>query len=601
MTTNAGAADSVLYRAARIADMRQRLATPSRAISEYCEFIVASAATLAYPELNDDLQRIEEAAVQLNTLVDHLLTGNLPQEYAREDDAEVERRLRHDLRTPINGILGYGEIVSEDIEDYGAESIKADLDNLLGETRQLLDQLDSIVNFTRQSDDVEAVATAGTSDKDSDTDRAMADLLGRISGDTTNETEDIVGSILVVDDIKTNRDLLNRRLSQDGHTVHTAVDGRDALKKLRENPVDLVLLDLMMPDLNGFEVLERMKADPELRSIPVIIISALEETDGAIKCIEKGAHDYLPKPFNPVMLRARIRSGLEGKKWTDAEREQRRFIQDAFSRFISTAVVDQLVSDPGKLKMGGERTQISCVFTDLADFTSLIETTEPTLVLPLLNEYLDGLCRIVLKFNGTIDKIVGDALHAFFGAPLKQPDHAQLSVNCAVALDEYARDFMRRPDAVALNFGATRIGVHTGVGVVGNFGGEAFFDYTAHGDVVNTAARMEGANKHLGTTVCVSKDTVDLCDGIDFRPVGDLLLKGKTRSVSAWQPHRTGEKFCPLLQYKHAYQLMSDSYEDAASQFALLHDLYPEDTLVEFHFNRLRNNIGGASVKLTDK
>ena len=160
---------------------------------------------------------------------------------------------------------------------------------------------------------------------------------------------------------------------------------------------------------------------------------------------------------------------------------------------------------------------------------------------------------------------------------------------------------MRRPDAVALNFGATRIGVHTGVGVVGNFGGEAFFDYTAHGDVVNTAARMEGANKHLGTTVCVSKDTVDLCDGIDFRPVGDLLLKGKTRSVSAWQPHRTGEKFCPLLQYKHAYQLMSDSYEDAASQFALLHDLYPEDTLVEFHFNRLRNNIGGESVKLTDK
>jgi len=302
-----------------------------------------------------------------------------------------------------------------------------------------------------------------------------------------------------------------------------------------------------------------------------------------------------------VLLRARIRSGLEGKKWTDAEREQRKFIQDAFSKFISTAVVDQLVEDPGKLKMGGERIQISCVFTDLADFTSLIETTEPTLVLPLLNEYLDGLGRIVLRFNGTIDKIVGDALHAFFGAPLKQPDHAQLAVNCAVSLDDYARAFMQRPDAVALKFGATRIGVHTGVGVVGNFGGEAFFDYTAHGDVINTAARMESVNKHLGTTLCISKETVDLCDGMEFRPVGELMLKGKSRPVSAWQPNRLEQNLCPLDLYHDAFQLMADNAADAVSEFCHLQALYPHDALVRFHGNRLSRGQQGVTVRLADK
>jgi len=160
---------------------------------------------------------------------------------------------------------------------------------------------------------------------------------------------------------------------------------------------------------------------------------------------------------------------------------------------------------------------------------------------------------------------------------------------------------MQRPDAVALNFGATRIGVHTGVGVVGNFGGEAFFDYTAHGDVINTAARMESVNKHLGTTVCISKDTVNLCSGIDFRPVGDLLLKGKSQSVSAWQPNRIEQGLSPLHLYNHAYQLMADNPDAAESEFARLHELYPEDMLVKFHFNRLSNNIGGVTVKLTDK
>ncbi len=592
------------YRAALLVDMRQRLATPARALGEYCELIATAATPLQHADLNTDLERISDASQHLNELVDRLLTGELPAEYRAMENEDIQRHLRHDLRTPINGILGFGEMILEDIEDYDAEIIKEDLEQLLSETRSLLQQLDSIVRFSRQpaGSDADVAGRSVLADgEQTEPDRALSDLLNKIGDGNANGNDEITGNILVVDDIKTNRDLLQRRLSQDGHTVLTAENGRKALATLGDNSVDLVLLDLMMPDLNGFEVLERMKADPEQRNIPVIIISALEETDGAIRCIEQGAHDYLPKPFNPVLLRARIRSGLASKQWTDEEREQRKFIQDAFSRFISRTVVSQLIEDPSKLTLGGERTEITCVFTDLADFTSLIETSDPTKVLPLLNEYLDGMCKIVLEHHGTIDKIVGDALHAFFGAPLKQPDHAQMAVKCAVALDAYAHEFKDRDDARALKFGVTRIGVHTGIGVVGNFGGDAFFDYTAHGDVVNTAARMESVNKHLGTTVCVSQDTVSLCSGIQFRPVGELLLKGKSRTVRAWMPPGKMAQTAPLADYLTAYQLMCDNQPDAAREFENLHKQCPTDALALLHYKRLKNGAVGARITPGEK
>ena len=393
--------------------------------------------------------------------------------------------------------------------------------------------------------------------------------------------------------------MLARRLGADGHLVTVAAGGEQALEILGAQEFDLVLLDLMMPGLSGFDVLQRLKENSDLRDIPVIMISALDETDSVIRCIEAGADDYLPKPFNPILLKARIKSGLEKKQWSDSERQQRRFIREAFARFISPAVVDRLVSDPSRLSLGGERVELTCIFTDLAGFTSLIENLEPPVVLPLLNKYLDGLCRIVLEHDGTIDKIVGDALHAFFGAPVEQQDHPQRAMSCALALAEFAEEFVTQEHAVSLGFGHTRIGVHTGVAVVGNFGGESFFDYTAHGDVVNSAARLETANKGLGTRTCVSAATASRCPEIRFRPVGKLLLKGKAQEIEAFEPFPENDsKRAPADAYDSAFALLRSGDARALTEFAALLEAYPEDPLTAFHAKRLSAGEGGVVVIL---
>ena len=516
-------------RQALLVNLRQQLLTPADALVGYGELLHEQVKESGLKEMLADLDRILSAARDLRGIVDELMDESVAQKIFDTDDLHhAERKLRHDLRTPINAVKGYSEMLLEDLEDLedpAEENIREDFSKLLDETNRLLSDLDTIVKLSQGAADIEG-----------DEEATMSQLIESIEHVDESTLRQETGYILVVDDIEANRDLLSRRLLRDGHRVATASDGSQALLMLEQEEFDLVLLDLMMPGINGFEVLKRIKADAAMRNVPVIMVSALNETDSVVRCLEAGAHDYLLKPFNPILLKARIGSGLESKQWSDDERRQREYIRQAFSRFISPAVVDQLVSDPSKLALGGERLNITCVFTDLAGFTSLIEGSEPKIVLPLLNRYLDGLCRVFLEHHGTIDKIVGDALHGFFGAPLEQPDHPARAMRCVLDLDDYARAFMREEDAAALGFGVTRIGVHTGSAVVGNFGGDAFFDYTAHGDVINTAARMESVNKHLGTTICVSADTAGQCADIPFRPIGHLLLKGKSQSVEAFEP-----------------------------------------------------------------
>ncbi len=246
--------------------------------------------------------------------------------------------------------------------------------------------------------------------------------------------------------------------------------------------------------------------------------------------------------------------------------------------------------------------EITCVFTDLAGFTSLMEGADLDQGLPVLNDYLDGMCRIVRQHKGTIDKIVGDALHVFFGAPLAQPDHAQRAVTAALAMDNYARCFVTSDAAQAVSFGGTRIGVHTGSAVVGNFGGEAFFDYTAHGDTVNTAARMESVNRHFGTSICVTGATVEHCDDISFRPMASLRLKGKTQHVKAFEA-LIPDQLDPALQsaYLSAYKKMASGDPQAQTAFEALKQQYPEDPLTCFHVERLAAGSHGEEIIMTKK
>jgi len=587
--------DEKRIKQASLSDIRQRLLTPVTAIVGYSELLYDEASEKNLAEILPDLDRVLGAARQLFNMVDTLLNADANHDYCQDTEA-VQRELRHNLRTPINGIKGFAELLLEDLDDTGGSSLRPDFTRLLSGVNTLLLDLDRIVNFNRTVINDELETDNGTQANSS-----MVALVKSIRPVQTNPLppED-TGYILVVDDIEANRELLSRRLCRDGHRVAMASGGRQALKMLSEEKFDLVLLDLMMPGINGFQVLDHMKDDPELKTLPVIMVSAFDDTDSVIRCIEAGADDYLPKPVNPVLLRARIKSGLEKKQLQDEDRQQKKFIRQAFSRYISPAVVDQLVEDPSRLSLGGERFEITCVFTDLAGFTSLIEKKDPAKVLPLLNNYLDGMCKIVRDHEGTIDKIVGDALHVFFGAPLQSVDHAQRATECAISMDAYARQFKDSPAARENDFGGTRIGVHTGPAVVGNFGGESFFDYTAHGDTVNIAARLESVNRHFGTNICVSGKTVEQCPDNSFRPIGTLVLKGKTKSVDAFEPV-DDKKSKSASKYLKAFELMRNKDSNAVAAFRDISRSYPEDALIAFHTERLAKNNLGSRILLAEK
>ena len=581
----------------KLAGIRQALAAPVEAILGYGKLIHQAVMADDFEQFRPDADQVLTAAAQLSDLVNRLLDADAAESlFVDRSVNDVEKELRHDLRTPINAIKGYGEILLEDLEELNEASLCADLGKLLTETDQLLANLGFIVDFSHGDMD-KAAEELGMESMAAE----LTDLINKPTASEIAPPPEETGYILVVDDIASNRDLLSRHLVTDGHRVAVATGGEQALEMLDQEEFDLVLLDVMMPGISGLEVLARMKRNPNLMAMPVVMVSALDDTSTIILCIEAGADDYLPKPINQTLLRARIKSGLEKKQWLDEEKRQKRFIREAFSRFVAQAVVDQLLENPEQLSLGGKRQELTVIFTDLEEFTKMIEETEPAKVLPLLNRYLDGLCRIVLEHGGTIDKIIGDAVLAFFGAPLEQQDHPARGMACVLALDAFCCAFREEEASRALNFGKTRIGIHTGIAVVGNFGGEVFFDYTAHGDVVNTAARMESINKQLGTRMCVSGDTVRYCPEVEFRPIGTLVLKGKTSGITAFEPVPESAPQALAHAYREAFELLELGREEAPAAFQHLSENYPEDALTAFHAKRLAAGETGSTIVFTTK
>jgi adenylate cyclase len=228
-----------------------------------------------------------------------------------------------------------------------------------------------------------------------------------------------------------------------------------------------------------------------------------------------------------------------------------------------------------------------------------VETLDPSVLGPLLNEYLTGMTDIVFAHDGTVAKIVGDALHVLFGAPGEQPDHAARAVACALALDEYAEAIRERCRQKGISLGVTRIGVHAGPAIVGNFGGGRFFDYTAYGDTINVAARLEAANKQLGTRVCVSATLADKVEGFRGRPIGDLVLRGKTEPLRVFEPLRP-EQYDDLAtkSYLDAFAKLEARDPDAIAAFAAHLGRLPKDQLASFHLKRLLNGATGTLIAM---
>lgn len=285
-----------------------------------------------------------------------------------------------------------------------------------------------------------------------------------------------------------------------------------------------------------------------------------------------------------------------------AERKQRQFVQGAFSRYVSPAVVEQLVDNPEALSITGKRQEASFVFTDIAGFTTMSELLPSEKLSDVLNAYLDGACQIVQKYEGTVDKFIGDAIMAIFNAPLPQADHAERAVNCALELDAYAEAFRQSRNAQGIPIGVTRIGVHCGQATIGNFGSQSRMDFTALGDTVNTAARTEGVNKYFGTRICCTESIVSQCPAVNFRPIGDIVLKGKKTPVTLFNPITTQQAQSELYKdYLQAYEQLKNESPDAPELFKRLEARDPQDPLVQFHMQRIRSGLCSTLVIMEDK
>jgi|PlaIllAssembly_1097288.scaffolds.fasta_scaffold06640_2 adenylate cyclase len=285
-----------------------------------------------------------------------------------------------------------------------------------------------------------------------------------------------------------------------------------------------------------------------------------------------------------------------------SEREQR-WIKDAFARYVSPNRVSYLVDHPDAMELGGQRQDCSFIFTDLAGFTSLMEKIDPGEAVALLNAYLDEMIAIAFRHDGTLDRIVGDAVAIMFSAPVPQPDHRKRALACALEMDVFASRYSKEQLDKGVAFGKTRIGVHGGEVIVGNFGGTNIFDYRALGDPVNTASRLEAVNKHLGTRICVSEEILRDCPDAAVRPVGRLVLKGKSRALGVFEPLTADQQAmrAPLADYEAAYAAMRDGAADALARLDALAATHPDDPLVALHRQRLAAGEQGDLIVMTEK
>ena len=283
-----------------------------------------------------------------------------------------------------------------------------------------------------------------------------------------------------------------------------------------------------------------------------------------------------------------------------SDRSEKRFVRDAWSHYVSPDVVDDMISHPEKMRLGGEQMDVSFIFTDIAGFTSMSENMPVEQLSEVLNEYLDRVSAEFVKAGATLDKFVGDAVIGFIGAPLPDNDHPNKAVSLAIEIDKVCCQYQVEMAEKGIKFGHTRIGVHSGPAIIGNFGGSNFFDYTALGDTVNTAARLEGANKHFTSHVCVSGATAERANTHEFRPLGRLLLAGKTKPVDAWEPlDAIFVKSTPFEVYRNAYAELDKGTISSLKTFKSLAKGYPDDYLVKYHLGRLENGLNNTLIDLT--
>ncbi len=513
----ADSSDARKARSAFLSHMRHELRTPCNAIIGYSEMLLEDGHGLA---CGGDLEKILASGQRLLALINELLDP-VAVEGAIHDAGLTEfgAQMRHELRTPVNAVIGYSEMILEDAEGL-PEGMAADVTRILAAGRRLLTLIEDIINLSnvagRDVDD--AMESAGVS-------TIIKDVVTAIRPDAMPARTEVMvlgARILVVDDNDVNRDMLSRRLQREGYLAAVAEDGLEALQMLKEQAYDLVLLDIMMPLLNGYQVLERIKTDPELRHIPVIMISALDEIDSVVRCIEIGAEDSLPKPFNPTLLKARIGASLEKKRLRDREvlhlrqiEEEKKRADELLHVILPPSVVAELKATNAVRPRRHEN--VAVLFCDIVGFTPFCATREPDEIVAFLQELIVAYENVALRHEVLKIKTIGDSFMGACGLVSAVANPALQAVHCGLEMVEAAAR-----SAAGWN---VRIGIHVGPVTAGVVGRRTYL-FDLWGDTVNTAARVESHGRN--GAVNVSRAVWDaVAPFVAGRSQGVIAVKGK--------------------------------------------------------------------------
>ena len=512
--------------------LRHALRTPLNQILGYSEMLLESADENNAGAIVKDLTSIHTCGGQLLAIINDALAG------WRIETGKIDfASMRREVRTPLNAVIGYAELCLDESRAGQHVELTKDLEKIRKAAQNLFDLFESDA-YPGQIDVGSGSGGLGSGTVG----------LGSGSGGLSRGADVVTGvpaspaapgmafgltappmpnaKLLAVDDDDMNRDMLIRRLKKMGmgYDVSEAATGREALKKLKEGNYDLVLLDILMPDLDGHQTLEFMKADARLRDIPVIMLTALgDDLESTVRCIEAGAEDYVPKPFNPVILRARINASLEKKRLRDRELAylaQLKVEQNKSERLL-LSVLPKAIAE--RLKAGQRRIadpfDCTVLFADIVGFTRIAARLSPLRTVELLDEFFSNFDNIADQMELEKIKTIGDAYMMVSGVPNARSDHAEACAAAALEMLERVRVFNRRHQ---LDW-SIRIGMNSGHVVAGIIGTKKF-SYDLWGDTVNIASRMESHG--LPGQIQVSEVTKKLIEGkFHCTPMGIIDIK----------------------------------------------------------------------------
>jgi adenylate cyclase len=473
---------------------RQELFAPAEALLGYCTTLLEDTRQSGPPAFQDDVAKVHAEAVKLLALVESLLdAAHMEAERAAADREQFRRKMRHDLRARPAAIIGICELAIDEAAELLLEKFVPDLQRIQEAAQAVIDSIDKLVTFGQTPPPgVGAVPIC------------LPDQVQALPPDPLRQH----GRLLIVDDNPNSRRYLEHVFRRQGHEVAAVADGQAALDRIAQDSFDVVLLDLVMPGLSGFDVLDQLKANPATRQLPVIVISALNEVDSVIRCIARGADDYLSRPFNQLLLTARVGACLEKKRLLDRQAHNLKTIDRLLHAIVPAEVVPELKDTQTLRPRRHER--VGVLFLDIVGFTRYCDGHCPEEVVNRLQDLVLAFESVAAAHGVQKIKTIGDAFMAAAGLLQPDPNPVLTLVSCGQAMIDAAARLSAGRDSRW----DVRIGIHAGPVVAGVLG-RTQFAYDLWGDTVNKAARMESASEPGRITLSTEAwaDVADRCDG----------------------------------------------------------------------------------------